>query len=139
MHYPFEPGLITAPQPYDARGIGENVSLSPSDKDWVRRFYPSGATAVPIAAMQLERLDAVAGQQRDFVFDPSATRDYTVGTARSWCSRSGWKAPASRSQGRLGRGGERDHEGQMIKGRRYVIRVRVHYVMSPDGIGLLVF
>jgi hypothetical protein len=28
---------------------------------------------------------------------------------------------------------------KMVKGRHYVIRVRVHYVMSPDGVGLLVF
>ena len=30
--------------------------------------------------MQLERLDADAGQQRDFVFEPAATRDYTIQT-----------------------------------------------------------
>jgi hypothetical protein len=145
MHYPFEPGLITAPQPYDARGIGENVSLSPSDKDWVRRFYPSGTSAVPIAAMQLERLDAVAGQQRDFVFDPAATRDYTVQTmGASDCK----VVVFEEREGKPRHLAAKDDSGEeanatmkvkMVKGRRYIIRVRVHYVMSPDGVALLVF
>jgi hypothetical protein len=26
---------------------------------------------------------------------------------------------------------------KMVKDRRYIIRVRVHYVMSPDGVALL--
>lgn len=80
MHYPFDPGLIDKPQPYDKKGIGQNLRLSASDKDWARRFYPPKASAVPISVMQLERLDAVAGQQRDFMFDSQATREYTVRT-----------------------------------------------------------
>ena len=28
---------------------------------------------------------------------------------------------------------------KFVKGRRYIIRVRVHYVMSPEGVALLVF
>jgi hypothetical protein len=145
MHYPFDPGLITAPRPYDTSGIGENVRLSPSDKDWVRRFYPSGASAVPIAAMQLERLDAVAGQQRDFVFDPSATRDYVVQTMGS----SDCKVVVFEERdGKPRHLAARDDSGEeanailkvkLVKGRRYIIRVRVHYVMSPDGVALLVF
>jgi hypothetical protein len=145
MHYPFDPGLIAAPRPYDTSGIGENVRLSPSDKDWVRRFYPSGASAVPIAAMQLERLDAVAGQQRDFVFDPSATRDYVVQTMGS----SDCKVVVFEERdGKPRHLAARDDSGEeanailkvkLVKGRRYIIRVRVHYVMSPDGVALLVF
>lgn len=143
MHYPFDPGLITAPHPYDTSGIGENLRLSPSDKDWVRRFYPAGASAVPIAAMQLERLDAVAGQQRDFVFDPVATREYTIQTmGASDCK----IVVFEEREGTPRHLASRDDSGEesnaiikvkMVKDRRYIIRVRVHYVMSPDGVALL--
>jgi len=143
MHYPFEPGLITAPHPYDTSGIGENVGLSPSDKDWVRRFYPAGATAVPIAAMQLERLDAVAGQQRDFVFEPDATREYTIQTmGASDCKVVVFEERDGTSRHLIGKddSGEETNatiKTKMVKGRRYIIRVRIHYISSSQGVALL--
>ena len=27
---------------------------------------------------------------------------------------------------------------KLVKGRRYIIRVRIHYITSPDGVGLLI-
>lgn len=144
MHYPFGPGLIKTPKPYDRNGVGRNVALSAGDKDWARRFYPDGTTPVPISAMQFERLDAVAGQQRDYVFDPPATREYTIQTIgasdckivvfeeRDGVSRhlaaeddSGYETNATIKE-------------KFVKGRRYIIRVRVHYISSPDGVGLIV-
>jgi len=143
MHYPFGAGLITAPRPYDTRGINENFGLSASDKDWVRRFYPAGATPVPIVAMQLERLDAVAGQQRDFVFDPAATREYKIETVGlSDCKivvfeeREG-KPRHLASKDDSGTESNATIKVKLVKERRYIIRVRVHYVMSPEGVALL--
>ena len=143
MHYPFEPGLITSPKPYDETGLGENVGFSPGDKEWARRFYPARTSAVPIAPLQLERLDALAGQQRDYLFQPAATREYTIrvvgeadckvvvfeernGVPRHFAAAddSGLEANASIA-------------AKFVKGRRYIIRVRVHYITSADGIGLL--
>jgi hypothetical protein len=144
MHYPFEAGLIVAPHPYDTSGIGENLTLSPSDKDWVRRFYPAGTAPVPIEAMQFERLDAVAGQQRDFVFDPTATREYTIETkGESDCKivifeERGGKARHFASRDDSGEEANANLKVKLVKGRRYIIRVRVHYVMSPAGVALLV-
>lgn len=143
MHYPFEAGLITEPHPYDTSGVGENLGLSPSDKDWVRRFYPMGTSPVPIAAMQLERLDAVAGQQRNFVFEPTATREYTIQTmGASDCKVVVFEERDGTPRHLAGKDdpGEEANaiiKTKMVKGRRYIIRVRIHYVMSPDGVALL--
>jgi len=144
MHYPFEPGLITSPKPYDKKGIGENVRLSDSDIDWARRFYPAGTSPVPISAMQFERLDAVAGQQRDYVFEPSATRDYTIQTIGEsdikvvvFEERDGMPRHLA-AEDDSGLDSNLTIKTKLIKGRRYIIRVRVHYVTSPDGVGLLI-
>ena len=144
MHYPFEPGLIVAPKPYDHTGVGENVVLSPSDRDWVRHFYPAEASPVPIQALQFERLDAVAGQQRDYVFAPNATREYTIETVGASDSK---VVVFEEREGTPRHFAAEDDSGlesnamikaKLIKGRRYVIRVRIHYIMSPDGVGLLI-
>jgi hypothetical protein len=144
MHYPFDPGIIAAPHPYDRSGIGENLDLSPSDKDWARRFYPAQKAAVPISVLQLERLDAAAGQQRDFVFEPAATREYTVQTmGASDCKvvmfeERGGKPRYLTAADDSGDDTNAIIKVKLVKGRRYLIRVRVHYVMSSDGLGLLV-
>jgi hypothetical protein len=36
MEYPFRPGLIISPKPYDTKGIGENTTLSQADIEWGR-------------------------------------------------------------------------------------------------------
>jgi hypothetical protein len=145
MHYPFEPGLISAPRPYDARGIGENLKLSSKDKAWVRRFYPSGASAVPIGVMQLEQLDAAAGEQRDYEFVPPATRHYTIQTVGESDSK---LIVFEERDGKPRYLAGKDDSGQegnaclnikLIQGRRYIIRVRVVYLAAADGVGLLVF
>jgi hypothetical protein len=144
MHYPFKPGLITSPKPYDKTGIGENVSFSAGDKEWARRFYPGDAAAVAIAPLQLERLDALAGQQRDYVFEPMATREFTVRTVGDSDSKI---VIFEERDGEPRHFAAADDSGleanaaivaKFVKGRRYIIRVRVHYIMSPDGVGLLV-
>ena len=144
MHYPFEPGLITAPKPYDRTGVGENTVLSASDRDWARRFYPAGSSLVPIEALQFERLDAVAGQQRDYVFAPKATREYTIQTVGESDSK---VVVFEEREGTPRHFAAEDDSGldsnatlkvKLVKGRRYIIRVRIHYITSPDGVGLLI-
>jgi len=109
----------------------------------VRRFYPAGATAVPIAAMQLERLDAVAGQQRDFVFEPDATREYTIQTmGASDCKVVVFEERDGTPRHLIGKddSGEETNatiKTKMVKGRRYIIRVRIHYISSSQGVALL--
>ena len=144
MHYPFEPGLIARPQPYDANGIGENVQLSANDIAWMRRFYPPQQAAAPITTMELQPLPAASLAQRDFEFSPDATRDYTIRTV-------------GRSDVKLVLFEERDGEprhvaaeddsgteenaeisAKLVKGRRYFIRARTHYASGPSEPGLLV-
>ena len=143
MHYPFDPGLIKAPKPYDKNGIPNNTVLSQQDKDWVRRFYPVGSEPLPITPLQLERLGR-SGEQRDFVFEPAATREYKIQTVGvSDCKivvfeeRNGEPRHMA-AEDDSGSDGNALIATKLIKGRRYLVRVRVHYVSSPDGAGLLI-
>jgi hypothetical protein len=144
MEYPFAPGLISAPKPYDTQGIGQNVALSANDKDWVRRWYPAIAAPVPIAPMQLERLDSAAGKQTDFVFKPDATRKYriqTVGEADCLLVVFEVRDGEPRhfvAQDDSGANDNLSLKVKMVKGRTYVLRVRVNFVNSPQGVGLLI-
>lgn len=78
MHYPFKPGLIRKPPPYDRDGTPENVELSANDQAWMRRFYPSGGDAPAIGLGELAPVSATTAEQTDFTFVPTETREYRV-------------------------------------------------------------
>jgi hypothetical protein len=144
MEYPFGPGLIKSPQPYDTQGVGENTALSAADKEWVRRWYPATGAPVPIAVMQFERIPAAAGSQSDFLFKPAATRKYKVQTAgESDCRLVIFEVRDGEPRHHVaeddsGRDANASIRTKLIKGRTYLIRVRVNFAASADGLGLLV-
>ena len=142
MHYPFDPGLMKLPHPYDRTGIGENVSLSAQDQQWVRHWYPPLGPATVITPLSLLPLPTRPGAQADFVFQPDATRDYTVATV----------GPAdSRMVIFEDRDGEPRHLAgdddvgmpsnasittKFVAGRTYHLRVRVAYAEGDRPVGL---
>ena len=144
MEYPFEAKLILAPPPYNKDGIQPNYDLSDLDRAWVLRFYPSLPGATPIHVMDLKRLDPTSGAQSDFVFVPEMTRDYsvrTVGKSDSkivvFVERDG----SPRHQAAADDSGSPDNAEvvtRMVKGERYIIRVRTHFAAAPGGLGLLI-
>lgn len=144
MEYPFEPGLIKAPKPYDDKGIGENLGISDQDRQWVRTWYPSTGAPEGIGVMQLARLQAVAGQQRDYLFQPETTRDYTVQTVgESDCKLVIFQTVNGQQQFYDAKDDSGTPENavlklRMLQGQRYTIRVRVNFVKAPDGVGLLI-
>lgn len=144
MHYPFARGLIQAPKPYDM-GIERTLDLSDNDRIWVQRFYPGGEQAVPIRVMELKALPSDVGAQRDFVFEPSATRAYTIQTVGTSDTKI---VIFEERDGQPRHMGAEDDSGlpsngvivaQLVKNRRYFIRARTHFVSGSAGAGLLVF
>ena len=144
MEYPFEPGLIRSPAPYDVQGIGQNTTLSEGDIAWVKRWYPTTSAPVPIGVMQLERFDAIAGDQRDFAFSPGATDDYKIQTiGDSDCRVVVFEIRDNEPRHFVSDDASGQEENtvintKMIKGRSYIIRVRVNFATSRNGIGLLI-
>jgi hypothetical protein len=144
MHYPFEPGLIRAPAPYDAEGTPENTELSPRDAAFVRGLYPGDAAApVPLDPFTMVSLPELrAGGQADFAIAPRATRKYEMRTV-------------GESDSKMVLFEERDGEprylagdddsaadrnatikARLVRGRRYLLRVRLHY-RAGDGFAVM--
>lgn len=144
MHYPFGAGLINAPPPYDIQGVGENVVLSATDRAWAGHWYPTLAPAAPIDAMSIAPLPAEAGAQRDFVFEPDATREYTIQTLGASDARivlfqeRGGEPRHLASADDAGAPDNATIRVKLLDGERYVIRTRVAYADGGEPLGLLV-
>jgi hypothetical protein len=81
MEYEFEPGLIDEPEQYDLHGLIPPGTLSDADKEWVRKWYPPQAAALPtLQPFQLAAVNLAAGQQIDYAVKPTETRKYKVET-----------------------------------------------------------
>jgi hypothetical protein len=81
MHYPFRAGLIREPARYTG-GLVPAGGLSDRDKTWVRTFYPplSDTDYEELRPVESVRLSIAAGEQRNFVIRPQATRYYEIRT-----------------------------------------------------------
>ena len=81
MHYPFEPGLIAAPEQY-RNGLEPEGGLSARDMTWVRTFYPplTPNDYRDLRAFESVTLNIGPGGQSNFVIRPAATRKYDIGT-----------------------------------------------------------
>jgi hypothetical protein len=143
MEYPFEPGLITAPAPYNTEGVPENTQLAPSDIAWVKSFYPDGVAPTQIVPMQFQKLTTTAGSQCDYVFEPTASRAYKVQTIGNSDTKVVIFEERDNEPRYLTAGDDSGMDAnvavnvKMVKGRKYTIRVRIHYV-SGDGAGLII-
>lgn len=81
MEYSFPPGLVTAPPPYDKKGINPpGDRLSKIDIEWTAKFYPALAgkdyrllTETESAPLKLKN-----GEQANFRFTPKATRQHEI-------------------------------------------------------------
>jgi hypothetical protein len=145
MHYPFDPGLIKAPKPYDQKGIGENTKHSKQDKKWVLYWYPSSAKALPLQLMQVARFSGNAGDQIDFSFRPEASRDYhinAVGTADTKIVLFECRDGEPRhydSEDDSGTAENAQITAKLVAGRDYIVRARLHYRPEGSEAGVLIF
>ncbi len=143
MHYPIAPDLINLPAEWKG-GTPENLELSNQDIAWTRRFYPPLDGEIPIGTLQIQPIISEVGAQSDFLFEPDASRDYTVrllGRSDSkivvFVEREGrWRFFDANDSS-----GERSNAkvtAKFVRGERYMIRVRVHYAAPGTGIGLVI-
>lgn len=80
MEYWFPAGLIVQPAEYHD-GLNPAGGLSETDKQWVKRFYPTLPAAFPtLEPFQTRTLSLKSGEQADFKLEPSASRTYQIGT-----------------------------------------------------------
>jgi hypothetical protein len=146
MHYPFEGGLIKKPEQY-MQGLQPAGGLSAKDKAWVKSLYPPVPEAVEegLKPAQSVLLNLSAGEQRDFTVTPQETRYYefqTFGTSDSVM------VLFEDDNGQLRYRTGDDDSGQdtnayfrikLIKGRRYVLRLRLYYSDRPGETAVMMW
>lgn len=81
MHYAFAAGLIDKPEQY-RNGLNPAGGLSEHDIQQARFFYPplDESSYPELKPFRSEVLTLAPAEQKNFVINPSATRDYTIQT-----------------------------------------------------------
>lgn len=147
MHYPFEKGLIKKPEPFGVNGLRPAGGLSAKDRTWVKALYPPVAAAdeEELKPSQSVMLNISAGGQRSFTITPQETRNYefqTFGTSDTVL------VLFEDENGELRYRAGDDDSGQdtnasfrfkLVKGRRYVLRVRLYYTDRPGATAIMMW
>ncbi|MEV7888911.1 beta-glucuronidase AbsR1 [Streptomyces sp. NPDC002817] len=133
MEYPFSAGLILEPEQFRA-GLNPPGALSPSDKEYVLRWYPSAGPSRPpgLVPFRSAPLGLGPGEQADFTVEPPETREYSVGTFGDsdtvvvvFEERDGEpRYLAGHDDG--GTPHNATVKARLVKGRRYFVRVRLY-------------
>lgn len=146
MHYPFEAGLILAP-PQFINGIRPAGGLSAKDKEFVKKFYPP-LTAADYIRLKLgisQPFNIVAGQQKNFLFKPDRSKKYkietfgTMDTLLVLFEKSGTEEIYMAGDDDSGTDYNSKLYIRLIKGREYIIRVRLYYAESVGAGSLMVY
>ena len=134
MHYAFGPGLILEPAEHK-NGLNPAPGLSERDTTWVRTFYPP---LVPDDYRILNPFESVPlaiaeGEQANFRITPEATRTYQI---RTFGSADTVMVLFEDTDGTTTYLDGDDDSGEdfnssltvkLIKGRQYVLRIRLYY------------
>jgi hypothetical protein len=145
MHYPFDAGLISAPERY-RDGVRPAGGLSPADQTWARRFYPPMKVddVVRLRPGASQPLPSEAAAQEDFLIEPAESRKYDIRTFGS-CDTVAVLFEERGSEWRFHAGDDDGGEDRnaalrirLVRGRRYMLRVRIRYTdgTSPPTVML---
>ncbi|CAG4993167.1 hypothetical protein DYBT9275_01117 [Dyadobacter sp. CECT 9275] len=146
MHYPFGPGMIKEPAEF-RNGINPAGGLSAKDKEFVRKFYPPlvAADYIEMKVSQSQVLDIKAGQQKNFVFKPLTSRKYKIETFGAMDTV--MVLFERTAGGEVYLSGDDDSGTdfnskiniRLIKGREYIVRLRLYYAEREGSGSVMVY
>lgn len=146
MHYPFSRGLIKKPERY-ANGLQPAGGLSGRDKSWVRFVYPPepAAEAQELLPAVSAPLQLEAGQQRNFIVAPQETRYYQFQTFGAsdlvmvlFEDDNGEYRYRTASDD-SGEDSNANFRIKLVRGRRYMLRVRLYYSERPGATSVMMW
>ena len=145
MHYPFGPGMIAKPEKYSS-GLNPAPGLSARDKAWVAKWYPALSPQVPeLKVMQSQALKLGAGEQKNFIVRPTATRQYnfsTFGTSDSVMvlfEKDGDELKYLTGDDDSGEDYNASFRIKLFKGRTYVLRLRLYWSESSGETAVMMW
>ncbi|WP_247235715.1 M12 family metallopeptidase [Telluribacter sp. SYSU D00476] len=146
MHYPFGPGLIKEPVEF-RNGIEPAGGLSAKDIEFVKKFYPplTKKDYIELKLAKSEVLNIKAGEQKNFVFKPTISRRYkietfgTMDTVMVLFERSNGEELYLAGDDDSGTNLNSRIQIRLLKGREYVIRLRLYYAESEGSGSVMVY
>ncbi|MFA0963531.1 M12 family metallopeptidase [Roseivirga sp. BDSF3-8] len=135
MQYNFQADLIDSPPPYNQEGIRPEAGLSDTDREFIRKFYPSLAEEdyVELRPFRSEHATLQPGDQMDFIIKPERSRTYimqTFGPVDTLLVLFEKQGSENRYlAGDDDAGFERNARitFKLLKGREYILRLRFYY------------
>ncbi len=146
MHYPFGPGMILAPAAF-RNGISPAGGLSAKDKEFVKKFYPP-LTAVDYTELKLSQsqpLNIGPGEQKNFIFQPKRSRKYNLetfgrmDTVMVLLEKTGNEEIYMSGDDDSGTENNSKIYLRLIKGRKYIIRIRLYYAEAEGAGSVMIF
>ncbi|MGH3331306.1 MAG: M12 family metallopeptidase [Nocardioidaceae bacterium] len=145
MEYWFPSGLIHEPAQY-REGIQPAGGLSPVDKEWVKRWFPLLEPTMPtLKPFVSVPLSLGPGQQADFAIEPTASREYQLGT---FGTADTVMVLFEDVDGELRYVAGDDDSGvdrnasitaKLFQGRRYVVRLRLYWAGESGQTALMLW
>lgn len=146
MHYPFEQGLIRKPERF-ANGLQPAGGLSEKDRNWVKALYPAtdDASAPLLRPAQSVLVELAPGEQRDFRVAPQESRFYDF---RTFGASDSVMVLFENDNGELRYRVGDDDSGEdlnasfrikLIKGRQYVLRIRMYHSDRRDQTAVMMW
>lgn len=145
MEYEFGPGLVEQPAAY-TNGIFPPGVLSATDIQGVKSFYPetSASSIIKLDTLKSVPITARSGQQADFSFTPGITRKYTFQTVGEMDTVMVVSEAGDTENHYLQGDDDTGHNTNtkitlpLVKGRKYIINVRVVYTPNANGGAIVV-
>ena len=146
MEYEFGPGLVNAPAEY-VNGIFPPGILSELDISGVKSFYPVIEIS-SIGKLEVQKsmvINAKAGEQADFVFTAPATKKYTFQTCGEMDTVMVVSEKRATENNYLSGDDDSGFEKNtkirlpLVKGRDYLINIRVLFAPKENNGGIVVF
>lgn len=146
MHYPMAEGWIKEPIQY-SNGLNPAGGLSANDKLWVKNTYPlkTATSYIKLTASVSSPINVAIGDQVSFEFTPKTSKKYTLQTIGSMDTVMVLNEQDTNGElhylsgdDNSGRNNNARIRTQLIKGRKYIIQVRVLYKVANDNGAVIV-
>lgn len=145
MHYPFGPGLIKEPEQYQS-GLTPEHGLSEKDAAQVKLFYPVLEPTFPeLKLLESQRLSINPGEQKNFSINPTASRDYNFSTFGAsdtvmvLFEDNGSELHYVKGDDDSGTALNANFKVRLIKGRKYVLKIRLYYNFSSGDTAVMMW
>ncbi len=145
MHYSFDAGLIREPEKYQ-QGLKPEHGLSSKDIAQVKLFYPLLESTIPeLKLLDSQLLSINPGEQKDFVINPTSSRDYNFSTfgqsdtVMVLFEDDDSELHYMKGDDDSGTSFNANFKIRLIKDRKYVLKIRLYYNYSSGDTAVMMW